>query len=224
MNKIAIMQPYFVPYAGYFRLMQFADIFVIYDCVQFPRRGYVHRNKLHFQHDQLNWLNLPLLKQGRDVLINQLKFKHDALEIFKTTLKKSNVFLKIKDESILLDALYNFSQTPNQYISSLLKFFCKQLNINTKFLHSSQLELSPKLKGQYRIIEICKQFNANQYINSPNGRLLYQKSSFEKEGIELMFLEDYEGESVSILENYYIKNSEERKVLSEDIKKQSVCL
>ena len=40
------MQPYFVPYAGYFRLFAASDLFVIYDCVQFPRRGWVHRNKM----------------------------------------------------------------------------------------------------------------------------------------------------------------------------------
>jgi WbqC-like protein family len=43
---VAIMQPYFLPYAGYSRLFAATDLFVVYDCVQFPRRGWVHRNRL----------------------------------------------------------------------------------------------------------------------------------------------------------------------------------
>jgi hypothetical protein len=45
-STVAIMQPYFIPYAGYFRLFAATDLFVIYDCVQFARRGWVHRNRL----------------------------------------------------------------------------------------------------------------------------------------------------------------------------------
>ena len=63
MTTVAIMQPYFYPYAGYFRLFARADLFVVYDCVQFPRRGWVHRNRLTGADGQLQWLTL-LLQQG----------------------------------------------------------------------------------------------------------------------------------------------------------------
>jgi hypothetical protein len=56
---VAIMQPYFFPYAGYFRLLAASDLFVIYDCVQFPRRGWVHRNKLVDASGEARWLTLP---------------------------------------------------------------------------------------------------------------------------------------------------------------------
>ena len=54
------MQPYFVPYAGYFRLFAAADVFVAYDCVQFPRRGWVHRNRLPTATGMSDWLTLPV--------------------------------------------------------------------------------------------------------------------------------------------------------------------
>ena len=57
---VAVMQPYFIPYAGYFRLFAASDLFVIYDCVQFPRRGWVHRNRLLDRSGKLRWLTLPL--------------------------------------------------------------------------------------------------------------------------------------------------------------------
>ena len=59
-RTVAIMQPYFAPYAGYFRLLATTDLFVVYDCVQFPRRGWVHRNQLPDAAGKLDWLTLPL--------------------------------------------------------------------------------------------------------------------------------------------------------------------
>lgn len=59
--KIAVMQPYHYPYAGYFRLFAASDLFVIYDDVQFNRRGRVHRYQ---KNDK--WITLPIKKTDRD--------------------------------------------------------------------------------------------------------------------------------------------------------------
>src|SRR5437588_4364462 len=75
---VAIMQPYFIPYAGYFRLFAASDLFVIYDCVQFPRRGWVHRNRLVDRLGVERWLTLPLQKAPQDVPIRDLRFAFDA--------------------------------------------------------------------------------------------------------------------------------------------------
>src|SRR6185437_7330472 len=80
MATIAIMQPYFIPYAGYFRLIAQADLFVVYDCVQFPRRGWLHRNKLLDAQGQEQWLTLPLTPAPQDVKICDLAFPPDAAE------------------------------------------------------------------------------------------------------------------------------------------------
>src|SRR5580704_1381643 len=78
---VAIMQPYFFPYAGYFRLFAASDLFVFYDCVQFPRRGWVHRNKLIQRNTTSDWLTLPLAKTGRDTTrIMDLRFSENAQE------------------------------------------------------------------------------------------------------------------------------------------------
>src|SRR4030081_3504667 len=77
---VTIMQPYFIPYAGYFRLFAASDLFVIYDCVQFPRRGWVHRNKLLDASGEARWLTLPLEKAPQSVLIQDLRFPPDAAE------------------------------------------------------------------------------------------------------------------------------------------------
>ena len=86
--KVAIMQPYFFPYIGYYRLMQVADVFVIYDNVQFPRRGWVHRNKFTSVKGELQWLTLPLSKHPRSTLINQIQFRDNCYDFMSDQLSR----------------------------------------------------------------------------------------------------------------------------------------
>ena len=81
-RTVAIMQPYFCPYAGYFRLFAASDLFVLYDCVQFPRRGWVHRNRLPDASGVDRWLTLPIERAPRSVLIRDLAFPPRAVKVF----------------------------------------------------------------------------------------------------------------------------------------------
>src|SRR5689334_25196809 len=81
-RRLAVMQPYFFPFAGYFRLFATVDQFVIFDCVQFPRRGRVHRSQVPGPNGTTKWLTLPLARRPRDVLIRDLEFAPNAREQF----------------------------------------------------------------------------------------------------------------------------------------------
>ena len=70
MNTVAVMQPMWAPYAGYFRLFVAADVFVYFDDVQFPRRGWVHRYK-----QDGKWVTLPVAKAPRDTRICDMKLR-----------------------------------------------------------------------------------------------------------------------------------------------------
>ena len=82
------MQPYFLQYAGYFRLFHEVDEFVIYDCVQFPRRGRVHRTEVPGSGEGPAWLTLPLAHQPRDTLIRDLRFAPGARAEFDLRLAR----------------------------------------------------------------------------------------------------------------------------------------
>src|SRR3990167_6427798 len=82
-KAVAIMQPYFVPYLGYFRLFSQTDLFVIYDCVQFPRRGYVHRNQVPDQNGTPQWLTLPLEKCDQKTAILDLQWRSEERRVGK---------------------------------------------------------------------------------------------------------------------------------------------
>src|SRR5258707_15843607 len=92
---VAIMQPYFFPYAGYFRLFAASDLFVIYDCVQFPRRGWVHRNRLPDALGRESWLTLRLKKAPADVLIRDLQFSEDAAQAMENDLRRFPAYARM---------------------------------------------------------------------------------------------------------------------------------
>ncbi len=195
MTRIAVMQPYFIPYRGYFRLFEQTDLFVIYDCVQFPRRGRVHRNQLYDHNNDAQWLTLPIAKCPQNTLIRDISFAPNMHEVWQETISK---FPSLSSNSELANAIRKLSGTPISYITSLLKLCCRMLEIDWNVIYSSSLNISPDIKGQDRIIEIAKRLNASEYINAPNGKALYDDATFAKEGINLRFLPTYEGEYISV--------------------------
>ncbi len=198
--RIAIMQPYFIPYAGYFRLFQSTDLFVAYDCVQFPRRGWLHRNKLPNQQGELDWLTLPLERAPQDTAIASLAFASDAHERLTEQFNKFPLFKSAEFlNSEFHEGVQALNHSPVEYIINTLRLSCKSLHIPFNIVRSSELKLPSDIKGQDRIIAIARHFKATQYINAPGGIDLYNKQSFDDHGIKLTFLSEYAGPYQSIL-------------------------
>jgi hypothetical protein len=194
------MQPYFIPYAGYFRLFAASDVFVIYDCVQFPRRGWVHRNRLLDREGKEEWLTLPLAKAPIDVLIRELCFAPDARERLQRDLRRfPDAAALPAGEASIGEALLRVEGTPVDYIEKLLEATVTYLGVPWNVVRSSSLQLPQSLRGQERIIEIVRRLKGDAYVNAPGGRELYDAAAFTAAGIELRFLEDYAGPSHSIL-------------------------
>ena len=211
---IAVMQPYFIPYAGYFRLFAASDLFVIYDCVQFARRGWVHRNRLLDRSGALRWLTLPLQRAPREVLIRDLRFTPDAAALLDQRLRPFHIPDGEGDIAGILAALRDVHGTPVDYIVHLLEEIVSYLGLPWRVMRSSALELSPSLRGQDRILEIARRLGARRYVNAPGGRSLYEAAAFAQAGIELSFLPDYAGATASILTSLL---NEERDTLAERI-------
>jgi hypothetical protein len=212
------MQPYFFPYAGYFRLMLNADIFVILDCVQFPRNGWVHRNKFTDQSNKLDWLTLPLTKKPRDLTnIVDLEFRPNFDCIIREDLKRFKLFNDPMKRSFL-DQVVPKNNSVISYLEETLLSTLGLLQIDVQIVRSSTLEIGNKIKGQDKIIEICKATGADTYINLNGGRQYYEKETFEKNGIQLKILEPYLGSATSILERIayeeLVKITEELKTFS----------
>lgn len=197
------MQPYFIPYPGYFRLFVQTDTFVIYDCVQFPRRGFVHRNRYPTSGGE-NWLTLPLQKSSRNTTIGEMKFRNDAGSVMSNQINRllENTKNLTVDESLrrLIHSLSDVSGSLCDYLERTLLLLLSHLKIpSPKIIRSSELDIPNTLSGQDRILAICEALGATEYINSPGGKALYDETLFAEQGITLNFLSDYSGEPWSVL-------------------------
>lgn len=219
--RIAIMQPYFLPYAGYFRLFTSTDLFVIYDCVQFARRGWVHRNRLPDHSGNLQWLTLPLEKAPQSVRIRDLRFAPDAAQRFAASLRRFPVAASRKRPLLqpLWSELMNFDRTPLDYLEATLQEACRLLDLPHRLMRSSALKLPDDLRGEDRILAIVKSMGAEGYVNAPGGRYLYDHRRFSQAGVQLRFLGDYDGSYDSILSR--LANEDSRDIAA-DIRRQSV--
>ena len=186
---VAVMQPYFFPYIGYFQLMHAVDTFVFFDDVQYIDRGWVNRNRIPLG-GKVAWLSMPVVHADRGLAINQRQYLLDTGA--KSILQKIEAAYprkKEQEEARLIVELISF-KNPNvaKFNANLLRRIAELLEIKCEFLYSSEILNQCSLRGPERIIEVCKILNASDYINPIGGLSLYNSQMFENENIKLSFL------------------------------------
>lgn len=186
--KIAIMQPYFFPYIGYFQLINSVDTFVIYDDVNYIKGGWINRNYI-ISNNGKSIFTLPLISSSSNKKINEIEISknHKLIKTIEYNYKRAPYFQEI--QPVISDILNSESYNLAKFLENQIKIICKRLEIETKILVSSSLNKNNLLKGEEKVIDICKSLNATSYINSPGGKQLYSENKFFSEGIELRFIE-----------------------------------
>lgn len=201
--RVAVMQPYFYPYAGYFRLFAAADCFVILDCVQFNRRGRVHRAPLRDAFGNDAWLTLPLARQPREVAIRDLAFATGARAELDDRLQRAGWGRQV-DTPLARQVhahLHGSLGTVVDFLEAGLRLVAGALGFRPTLLRSSSLGLPSTLKGQARIIGIVQAIGGTEYINPPGGHHLYDPAAFSAAGLGLSFLDPYQGRHHSLLQS-----------------------
>jgi hypothetical protein len=195
------MQPYFFPYAGYFRLFAAVDEFLVFDCVQFPRRGRVHRTEVPDREGSTRWLTLPLAHQPRETRIDELRFADNARAAFDDRLAMlpwvSSGAGPTADRlrALLLGPL----DRPLEFVERSLRLVLDVLRLDVPMTRTSALQLDPTLQGPDRVIAAARAVGATEYLNSPGGRVLYDARVFAQHGLALLFLEPYAGRYFHLL-------------------------
>lgn len=191
--KSAIMQPYFLPYLGYWQLINAVDVFVIYDDVQYSKRGWFSRNNL-LLNGKKTLFSIPLEKSSdyldvKDKFISKSSKKNitKILNSIKQSYRNAPHFDSVYP---LVESIFEFEDDNLfNYIYNSVNKICDHIGINTKVVISSDLGLDKSLKGVKRVIDINKKIDSSFYINPIGGVKLYDKAEFESHGIELKFLE-----------------------------------
>ncbi len=189
--KLGIMQPYFVPYIGYWQLMNLVDQYVIYDDVNFIKGGWINRNRI-LVNGVPKYFNVPMLGASSNVLINEVKVDHNEAIIRKSLRSIEGAYSKAPYfESVypMLEAiLWCEEESIARYIENSFRVIGKYLDIQTELIFSSDIEKDNNLKGQDKVLAICRQLNATEYYNAIGGQELYSYEAFRKYGIQLNFV------------------------------------
>lgn len=183
------MQPYFLPYIGYFQLINAVDKYVIYDDVQYIKSGWINRNNILLNGQNFRF-NLIILGASPKKLINEIFVAENQFNLLKTI---ESAYKKAPFFSIVFPLLENIINYENKnlakYIGNSLIKIAIYLNIKTEFIYSSEIKAKNNLlKAQAKVINICSVLNATEYINAIGGIELYDKEKFEKNNIKLRFL------------------------------------
>ena len=220
--RVAIMQPYFFPYAGYFRLFSCADVFIVYDCVQFPRRGWVHRNRLANGKSELDWLTLPVEYAPVDTLISQMRLSTDVRGRMAEQIRRFPLLREapLPDVQACLQwAELEDGRPLVDYLENTLRACAAAFGVSRPMIRSSTFKIPTEITAQARILEICAAAGASAYVNSPGGRELYDTATFQQRGISLHFLDPWKGSSASVLEGLVRR---EAALIADDIAKQAL--
>ena len=187
--KLAIMQPYFFPYIGYFQLINAVDKFIFYNDVNFIKGGWINRNRILI-HGKAHYITVQLKNASSYRLISETEFKDSNNVILKTiniNYKKAPFFNEAWQ--IIEDSFNVKTNMISELAINTIKSVCNYLKIDKVFEFSDLHYTKTKdLNREKRILKICQLNNADTYINPIGGMELYNKQDFEKEGIELKFL------------------------------------
>lgn len=190
--KVAIMQPYFLPYIGYFQLINAVDAFVVYDNIQYTKKGWINRNRM-LSNGKDEMFSIPLKKDSdfaeiyqrslsdswssdKQKLMNKIKSNYQKAPFYKEVIPLISACIEEMDHN-----LFNF-------IFKSIQQVVHYLDIPTQLIISSSISANHSLKSAHRVIDICKVLGAKTYINPIGGVDLYDKEFFQAEGIQLHFL------------------------------------
>jgi len=184
------MQPYFFPYIGYWQLLARVDQFVLYDNIQYTKKGWINRNRF-LQNGKDQMFTIPLKKDSEfldvvqrfladdfnpDKLLNQFEGSYREAPYFKTVFPLIATIVKAQDKNLFL------------YIHHSIQVVADFLNIRTPIVISSTIPIDHSLKSESKVLALCKAMGASTYVNPIGGQDLYSKSTFEEQGLALQFI------------------------------------
>lgn len=188
--KLAIMQPYFLPYIGYFQLIASVDNFIIYDNIKYTKRGWINRNRMLLNGSDATF-SLPLKKGSDSLNVVDRELSADfnrakLLNQFRGAYGRAPQF----DQSYpLLERIVRYEDANLfRYIYNSVIQLCQHLGIHPEIRVSSEIAIDHELKGQDKVLALCKFTGASTYINTTGGLELYSREMFDAAGVELNFI------------------------------------
>ena len=186
---LGIMQPYFMPYIGYWQLMAAVDTYVVYDDVNYIKGGWVARNNI-LLNGQKHMFTITLNGASPNKLFNEITIKDDFKKfsrLIESAYRKAPYYSEV---SALLDKIYNYEdKSLGAFMMHSFQVVLDYLDINTKLVLSSTIAKDNALRGKDKVKHICHLLGADTYYNAIGGQELYNKEDFQADGIDFYFVQ-----------------------------------
>ena len=210
---IAIMQPYFMPYIGYFQAINAVDKYILYGNVNFEKKSWVNRNRLMQRNGAIEPMIVPLKKKSSNSLIKEMAIDYSTdwqrrlLRSIQTNYGKAPYFEETF--SLLTSILSKQYETLMELNTESIKAFARHLGITTEietdnsrfddmeeklrksddaYVEFPYMHKTRPVRKVARVIEMCKRERSNHYINAIGGTAMYSKEEFAQYGIQLEFI------------------------------------
>lgn len=193
--SIAIMQPYFFPYIGYYSLVANTDRFVFFDTPQYIRRGWINRNRILSCKNEPIYVNIPIHKVDRSTAIKDIVIDHELpwkekmygqLTVYKT---------KAPNYEDVMDLVHDVIETDTQSLSVMaqksITETMRYLNISKEYDVFSKMNLrniAAEAPDEWALF-ITKELGYDTYINPPGGMTFFDRSKYTAQGVNLLFLQ-----------------------------------
>ncbi len=192
-KKVAVIQSNYIPWKGYFDILNDADVFIFYDDVQFTKNDWRNRNKIK-KEGGTHWLSVPV---GTDLnrLISEVKITDDkwGKKHFKTIEQYYQRAPFYKDYKEFLEHVYIEKQW--EYLSELNHYMIKTIAsdfLKCKAMYEVSEKYKPEGKRLERLLDLLKKCGTESYITGPSAKSYIDEMEFSKNGIEIIF-KDYSG-------------------------------
>jgi hypothetical protein len=189
-RRTAIMQPYFLPYLGYFQLIAAVDTFVVYDNIKYTKKGWINRNRylrngaaavfslpLKGAPDSLDVRDREIAPEFRgETLLAQVRGAYRRAPHFEPTYALLERIMRTEERNLFL------------FIEQSIRLTCGHLGIATEIRRSSDVPTHGGLRGQDRVMATCEAIGTDMYVNAIGGVELYSPEAFAARGIDLRFI------------------------------------
>ena len=195
--RVAIMQPYFFPYIGYWQLFFNCDKWVFFDSVQYNKRSWMNRNRvLHSDPDkEFQYINVPIRKHIKGTLIKDVIINHEE-KWKEKLLGQLTVYKRLRAPhyQCVLELIENILEGDNKHFTSLSALIadgiCEYLGEKVAYEFSSNIDIDTNMISEPDDWALCisETLGATEYINPYGGAEIFNIEKYINRGIDIKFL------------------------------------
>jgi hypothetical protein len=193
-KSVAIVQSSYIPWKGYFDLINSVDEFVLFDDAQYTRRDWRNRNRIKSRTGAV-WLTIPVNSKGRytepikDMFAADDEWRERHWKTICANYARAEHFSRHAPEFERM-YLHCRERRLGAINRSFIEAICSILGVNTRVSWSSDYQL---VEGKTeKLVSICEQLGANTYVSGPSARAYLDQAQFDAAGIRVVYY-DYSG-------------------------------